>query len=53
VLYSQINISSASGLNIAMESSDLSNAAALKMGWRITSTPDNCDQNAPPWLVPA
>jgi len=32
VLYSQISISSASGLNIAMESSDLSKAAAFKMG---------------------
>lgn len=32
VLYSQINISSASGLNIAMESSDLGKAAAFKMG---------------------
>lgn len=32
VLYSQISISSASGLNIAMESSDLSKAAVFKMG---------------------
>ncbi len=32
VLYSQINISSTSGLNVAMESSDLSKAAMFKVG---------------------
>jgi hypothetical protein len=32
VLYSQIGVSSASGLNIAIESSDLSKAAAFKLG---------------------
>jgi hypothetical protein len=32
VLYSQISISSTSGLNVAMESSDLSKASAFKVG---------------------